>query len=84
MKKVKKRKYSISGKVLLSLGYIDGDLVVYVNKARKLAAAHTNGRSNPYITICILTEDNKFFHKKNTDTKKKTLKPLFRESFKVN
>ncbi len=55
---------------------------MYVASARGIAAADTNGLSDPYIKTYLLPDKSKH-SKKKTTVKKKTLNPVFKETLKV-
>ncbi len=74
--------YDISGEVLMAVYYKDGILAVQVNKARGLAAANSNGLSDPYIKTYLLPDRSKH-SKKKTAVKRKTLNPVYNEKLKV-
>jgi synaptotagmin-like protein len=44
-----KGNYDITGEVLVGISYNGGQLLVHVNRARDLAAADSNGSSDPYL-----------------------------------
>lgn len=79
-----KKNYTITGDILLSLGHIDNKLQVYINRARGLASADSNGSSDPYVMIFVQSDNEESFYKKKTEIKRKTLNPLFREYFSVS
>ena len=74
--------YDIAGEVLFGVHYKSGHLLVHVNKAKELAAADSNGYSDPYIKTYLLPDKSKH-SKKKTDVKKKTLFPVYNETLKV-
>lgn len=74
--------YSITGEVLLSVQYTNGQLEVYINRARRLATTDKNRTSNPYVKIRLLSDTTKY-PKKKTEIKKNTLTPVYRETFQV-
>ena len=74
--------YDITGEVLFGVHYIGGHLLVHVNKAKELAAADSNGFSDPYIKTYLLPDKSKH-SKKKTAIKKKTLSPVYNETLKV-
>ena len=75
--------YDISGEVLFGVEYKAGQLLVHVNRARGLAAADSNGFSDPYIKLYLLPDKSKT-SKKKTAIKKKTLDPVYNETLKVS
>lgn len=74
--------YDISGEVLFGVQYKGGQLLVHVNRARGLAAADSNGLSDPYIKTYLLPDKSKH-SKKKTSIKRKTLDPVYNETLKV-
>ena len=74
--------YDISGEVRFGVFYKDGQLVVHVSRARGLAAADSNGLSDPYIKTYLLPDKSKH-SKRKTSVKKKTLDPVYNETLKV-
>ena len=74
--------YDIAGEVLVGVEYKAGQLLVHVNKARGLAAADSNGLSDPYVKTYLLPDKSKH-SKKKTAIKKKTLDPVYNEILKV-
>ena len=74
--------YEITGEVLVGLQYKDGQLSVHVDRARGLAAADSNGLSDPYVKTYLLPDRSKH-SKKKTSIKKKTLDPVYDETLKV-
>ncbi len=74
--------YDISGEVQMAVYYRDGHLVVHVNRARGLAAADSNGLSDPYVKTYLLPDKSKH-SKKKTAIRRKTLDPVYNENLKV-
>lgn len=74
--------YSITGEVRLKLQQKGNELLIYVDRARELAAADSNGFSDPYIKTYLLPDRSKH-SKRKTDIKKKTLNPIYKETLKV-
>ena len=74
--------YEITGEVLVGVQYKDGQLSVHVNRARDLAAADSNGFSDPYVKTYLLP-DRSTHSKRKTSIKKKTLNPVYNETLKV-
>ena len=75
--------YDISGEVRVGVYYKDGQLLVHVNKARALAAANSNGFSNPYVKTYLFPDKSKH-SKRKTTIKRKTLDPVYNETLKVS
>ena len=63
--------------------YKNGQLHIHVERARGLAAADSNGYSDPYIKTYLLPDKAKHT-KQKTSVKKKTLDPVFNETLKVH
>ena len=74
--------YDITGDVLVGVYYKNSELNVHVDRARGLAAGDSNGYSDPYIKIYLLPDREKHT-KRKTSVKKKTLDPVYNETFKV-
>ncbi len=74
--------YDITGEVLFGVEYKVGTLLISVNRARGLAAADSNGLSDPYIKTYLLPDKSKA-SKKKTAIKKKTINPVYNETLKV-
>ncbi len=66
----------------MAVYYKDGILVIHVNRARGLAAADSNGLSDPYIKTYLLPDRSKH-SKRKTAIKKKTLDPVYNEKLEV-
>ena len=75
--------YLITGEVMLALSNKNGELHIYVERARGLAAANSNGYSNPYIKTYLLPDKEKWT-KQKTSVKKKTLDPVYNETLIVS
>ena len=75
--------YDISGEVLFGVHYKDGRLLVHVERAKGLAATDKGGFSNPYIKTYLLPDKSQQ-SKRKTDTKKKTLDPVYDQILKVS
>ena len=75
--------YDITGEVLVGVHYKDGQLLVHVNRARGLAAADSNGYSDPYVKTYLLPDKSKH-SKKKTTIKRKTINPVYGETLKVH
>ena len=74
--------YDITGEVLVGVYYKSGQLHIHVERARGLAAADSNGYSDPYIKTYLLPDKAKHT-KQKTSVKKKTLDPVYNETLKV-
>ena len=74
--------YNITGEVLVGVYYKNGQLHIQVERATGLAAADSNGYSNPYIKTYLLPDEEKQT-KQKTSVKKKTLDPVYNETLKV-
>ena len=74
--------YDITGEVLVGVYYKNGQLYIHVERARGLAAADSNGYSDPYIKTYLLPDKAKHT-KQKTSVKKKTLSPVYNETLKV-
>ena len=77
-----KGSYDITGEVLVGVYYKSGQLHIHVERARGLAAADSNGYSDPYIKTYLLPDKAKHT-KQKTSVKKKTLDPVYNETLKV-
>ena len=74
--------YDITGEVLVGVYYKNNQLHIHVDRARGLAAADSNGCSDPYIKTYLLPDKAKHT-KQKTSVKKKTLDPVYNETLKV-
>ena len=74
--------YDITGEVLIGVHFKSGQLLVHIDRARDLAAADSNGYSDPYIKTYLLPDRSKST-KKKTEIKKKTLNPVYNHTIKV-
>ena len=74
--------YDITGEVLVGVYYKNNQLHIHVERARGLAAANSNGYSNPYIKTYLLPDKAKRT-KQKTSVKKKTLDPVYNETLTV-
>ena len=74
--------YDITGEVLVGVYHKNGQLYIHVERARGLAAADSNGYSDPYIKTYLLPDKAKHT-KQKTSVKKKTLSPVYNETLKV-
>ena len=74
--------YDITGEVLVGVYYKNSQLHIHVERARGLAAADSNGYSDPYIKTYLLPDKAKHT-KQKTSVKKKTLNPVYNETLKV-
>lgn len=79
----KKTDYDITGEVLVGVYYRNGQLRIHVERARGLAAADSNGYSDPYIKTYLLPDKAKHT-KRKTSVKKKTLNPVYNETLSVS
>ena len=80
----KKATYDITaGEVLVGVYYKSGQLHIHVERARGLAAADSNGYSDPYIKTYLLPDKVKHT-KQKTSVKKKTLDPVYNETLRVS
>ena len=70
----------ITGEVLLGVYYKKDRLHIHINRARGLAAADSNGFSDPYIKAYLLPDKD---NKEKTSIKKKTLDPVYKETLFV-
>jgi synaptotagmin-like protein len=78
-----KGEYTISGNIRISLKYNEGVLHVTIHDASGLAAADSNGLSDPYIKTYLLPDKSKR-SKNKTVIKKKTLNPVYNETYHVS
>jgi hypothetical protein len=76
-----KGKYDITGEVLVGVYYTNGQLHIHVERARGLAAADSNGYSDPYIKTYLLPDKHT---KQKTIVKRKTLDPVYNEEVIVS
>ena len=74
--------YDITGDVMVGVYHKSGQLYIHVERARGLAAADSNGYSDPYIKTYLLPDKAKHT-KQKTSVKKKTLDPVYNETLKV-
>ena len=75
--------YDITGEVLVGVYYKSNQLHVHVERAMGLAAADSNGYSDPYVKTYLLPDKAKHT-KQKTSVKKRTLDPTYNETLKVN
>jgi synaptotagmin-like protein len=78
-----KGNYDITGEVLVGISYNGGQLLVHVNRARDLAAADSNGFSDPYVKTYLLPDRSKH-SKRKTNVQRKTLSPIFDETLEYS
>lgn len=74
--------YDITGDLCLKLSHTNNELLIFVNRAKGLAAADSNGLSDPYVKAYLLPDKSKH-SKRKTEVKKKTLNPVYKETLKV-
>ena len=74
--------YPITGRLRVRLEYRKGNLRVHILNAEELAAADSNGFSDPYVKMYLLPDKSKQ-SKRKTDVKLKTLNPVFNETMQV-
>ena len=75
--------YDITGEVLVGVYYKNNQLRIHVDRARGLAAADSNGYSDPYIKTYLLPDKAKLT-KQKTAVKKKTLNPVYNKELLVS
>ncbi len=75
--------YPITGSLQVKLEHKKSSLRVHVISAKDLAAADSNGFSDPYVKMYLLPDKSKH-SKRKTDVKMKTLKPVFNEIMQVS
>ena len=80
---VTKGDYIIGGEVLVGMNYKAGQLLIHVDRARNLAAADSNGLSDPYVKTYLLPDKSKA-SKRKTKIKKRTLNPVYDDVLKVS
>ena len=68
---------------MVGVYYHGNQLHVHVDRARGLAAADSNGYSDPYVKSYLLPDKAKHT-KQKTSIKKKTLDPVYNETLKVS
>ena len=78
-----KGNYVITGGIHISMSYSEGQLRVLLHYAQGLAAADSNGFSDPYVKIYLLPDKSKH-SKRKTEIKKKTLNPVYNETLIVS
>ena len=79
---VGKGDYEISGDIQLGFVHQSEKLHIHVNRARDLAAADSNGFSDPYVKTYLLPDHSKS-SKRKTGVQRKTLTPVFNETLEV-
>ena len=62
--------------------YNSGQLLVHVNRARDLAAANSNGYSDPYVKTYLLPDRSKH-SKRKTNIQRKTVNPIYEQTLVV-
>jgi synaptotagmin-like protein len=75
--------YDITGEIQIGIVYKGGKLLVHVNRARGLAAADSNGFSDPYVKTYLLPDRSKH-SKRKTNVQRKTLSPIFDETLEYS
>ena len=78
----KMKDIDITGEVLMGVYYKNGELCIHIDRASGLAAADSNGYSDPYIKTYLLPDKDRH-PKQKTSVKKKTLDPIYNETLKV-
>lgn len=76
-----KGRYKITGEINVRMEYKDKTLLVTVVEGRNLAAAEKKETSNPFVKLYLLPDRKS--SKKKTKVDKKTLNPLYNQTFKV-
>ena len=76
--------YDITGRVLMGVYYKRNHLYIHIDRAKELAAADSNGYSDPYIKTYLLLPDGSKHYKQKTGVKKRTLNPIYNETFMVS
>ena len=74
---------SIYGRVLLSVKYFNGRISIFINRAQGLVVAQQDKNTNPYMSVCLVSDMTRY-HKKKTKIIKNTLNPVYRETFQVS
>ncbi len=74
---------SIYGRVLLSVKYFNGRISIFINRAQCLVVAQQDKNTNPYMSVCLVSDMTRY-HKKKTKIIKKTLNPVCIETFQVS
>ena len=77
------RQSSIYGRVLLGVKYFNGRISIFINRAQGLVVAQQVKNTNPYMSVCLVSDMTRY-HKKKTKIIKKTLNPVYRETFQVS
>ena len=67
---------------MVGVYYKNSQLHIHMERARGLAAADSNGYSDPYVKTYLLPDKVKHT-KQKTSVKKKTLDPVYNETLKV-
>ncbi|CAI8048698.1 Synaptotagmin-like protein 5 [Geodia barretti] len=80
---VGKGDYEISGDIQLGFVHQSEKLHIHVNRARDLAAADSNGFSDPYVKTYLLPDHSKS-SKRKTGVQRKTLTPVFNETLEYS
>lgn len=81
-KQPRKGDYNITGEILVTVEYKNGEIVVYVDRAMGLAAANKDGTSDSYVKTYLLPDRSKQ-SKRKTEVQRKTIDPLYNATLKV-
>ena len=77
-----KGNYKISGELLTGIKHSNGYLFVTISKAQGLTGVNKDGTSNPFVKTYLLPDRSKA-SKMKTAVKKKTVAPVYNQTFKV-
>ena len=78
-----KGEYYITGAVLFGVYSKGGQLIVHIEKARKLTILDSSELPDPYVAVNIFSSKGKKVFRKKTDIKEKTCDPIFEQKIKV-